>query len=455
MAGQLEFELRDAPRRIALNVTQLVRMVRETLEVNLDEYWVSGEVSNLRRAASNHLYFTLKDSRSAINVVMFSTSGRRLRFRPADGMQIIVRGRVNLYEARGTLQLYAEEIEPRGLGALQLAFDQLKQRLQTEGLFDAVRKRPLPKLPQIIGIVTATGGAALRDLMRVTLDRYPNLHLIIRPSPVQGPTAAAAIVAAIEDLNRDARAQVIIVGRGGGSLEDLWPFNEEKVARAIRASAIPVVSAVGHEIDYTIADFAADLRAPTPSAAAQMVVPIKAEVRRQLDRLAAAMLSTTRAALGGHRRHLLQLRGRLRDPKSLLRQLRQRLDDIALVMRKRLAAQAAMRRESMRELESRMRYPAALRALVAAQRRRVVLLGDRLGAVMRRTLERSRFRLGAQAQHLDAVSPLRVLDRGYAVVTNLRDGHAVADARQVEVGDELSIRVAHGRIGARATRRDS
>ena len=454
MAGQLEFGLRETPRRVALNVTQLVRVVRETLEVHLDEYWVQGEVSNLRRAASNHLYFTLKDARSAVSVVMFSSAGRRLRFRLADGMQVVVRGRVNLYEARGTLQLYAEEIEPRGLGALQLAFDQLKQRLQAEGLFDAARKRALPQLPRTIGIVTAIGGAALHDMLRIALDRYPNLHLIIRPSPVQGAAAAAGIVAAIADLNRDGRAEVIIAGRGGGSLEDLWPFNEETVARAIHASAIPVVSAVGHEIDYTIADFVADLRAPTPSAAAQMVVPIKAELRRDLDRLATTIINATRSTLDAHRRHLLQIRRRLRDPRSLLRQLRQRLDDTTIDLRRALASDATTRRAAVRELESRLRYPAAARTLVATQRHRVTQLADRLDAAMTGIVANRRLRLGAAAQRLDAVSPLRVLDRGYAVVTNRRDGRVVADASNVDAGDDLTIRVARGRIAARVTRRD-
>jgi exodeoxyribonuclease VII large subunit len=454
MAGQLEFELREPPRRVALNVTQLVRVVRETLEVQLDEYWVNGEVSNLRRAASDHLYFTLKDSRSAISVVMFSSAGRRLRFRLADGMQVVVRGRVNLYEARGTLQLYAEEIEPRGLGALQLAFDQLKQRLQAEGLFDAAHKRALPRLPRTIGIVTALGGAALRDILRVMLDRYPNLHLLIRPAPVQGPSAAGAIVAAIDDLNRDGRAEIIIASRGGGSLEDLWPFNEEIVARAIRRSTIPVVSAVGHEIDYTIADFAADLRAPTPSAAAQMVVPIKAEMRRYLDRIAATIVSATRATIDGDRRHLAQLRARLRDPRFLLRQMRQRLDDTAMELRRALATQVATRRAEVRDRESRLHYPAAARAIVAAERRRVALLSDRLQAAMRAAAAARRLHLSGAAQRLDAVSPLRVLDRGYAVVSRADDHAVVTDAQQVAVGDELAIRVARGRIRARTTARE-
>src|ERR1700674_1485772 len=249
MAGQLELSLRGQVR--ALNVTQLVRMVRETLETHLDQCWVVGEVSNARPAASGHLYFTLKDSHSAISVVMFRSAAARLRFKVGDGMQVVVRGRVDLYEARGTLQFYAEEMEPRGLGALQLAFEQLKQRLGKEGLFDSARKRALPVLPRTVGIVTALGGAGLRDMLRILLERYPGIHVIVRPALVQGAAAAAEIAQAIDELNAHGRAEVIIVGRGGGSLEDLWAFNEETVARAIYRSAAPIVSAVGHEIDYT------------------------------------------------------------------------------------------------------------------------------------------------------------------------------------------------------------
>jgi len=294
MGEQAQLPLQKRPsRRAALTVTQLVRTVRETLELTLDEFWVTGEVSNARGAPSGHLYFTLKDERSAVNCVMFSSAYRRLRFKLADGMEVIVRGRVNVYEARGAMQFYAEEMEPRGLGALQLAFEQLKQRLEADGLFDPSRKHPLPFLPRTIGIVTALRAAAIRDILTVILARFPNLHLIIRPARVQGPGAAADIADAIEDLNRDGRAEVIIVGRGGGSLEDLWAFNEEIVARAIHRSAIPIVSAVGHEIDYTIADFTADVRAPTPTAAAQMVVPAMRELSQRLAETEATLKGAT------------------------------------------------------------------------------------------------------------------------------------------------------------------
>jgi exodeoxyribonuclease VII large subunit len=454
MAGQLEFGLNAARQRVALTVSQLVRVVRETLEAHIGDYWVVGEVSNLRLAPSNHLYFTLKDARSAINAVMFSSAVRRMRFRVADGMRVVVRGRVNLYEARGALQLYVEELEPRGLGALQLAFEQLRERLKQEGLFDQVLKRPLPMLPRTIGIVTALGGAALRDLLRVLLDRFPNLHVIVRPSPVQGAAAAATIAAAIDDLNRDGRAEVIIAGRGGGSLEDLWPFNEEIVARAIRRSTIPVVSAVGHEIDYTIADFAADLRAPTPTAAAQLVVPMKAELRQRIASLDAMLAGATRDQTAGQRRQVAHLAARLRDPRFLIRQARQHLDDDTVAVAKAIATRVALDRRRLHQLALRLRNPAIWRTTGAGRRARVASLRERLITAISTRLVAARTRLAANAQRLDAVSPLRVLDRGYAVVTDQRTGLVVADAGLVAPGDELRIRLARGRLRARVTSRE-
>jgi len=496
MAGQLEFKLAAAPRRVALSVTDLVRMVRETLELHLDEYWVVGEISNARVAPSNHLYFTLKDARSAINAVMFNSAYRRLRFRVNDGTEVIVRGRVNLYEARGNLQFYAEEMEPRGLGALQLAYEQLKDRLGREGLFDPAHKRALPMLPRTVGIVTALGGAALRDMLRILLDRYPNLRVLIRPTLVQGAGAAGEIARAIDDLNFDGRAEVIIAGRGGGSLEDLWAFNEEVVARAIYRSRVPVVSAVGHEIDYTIADFVADARAPTPTAAAQMVMPDKAELRRRLDEIAAAMADGMESVLAGHRRQLAHLEVRLRDPRNLIRQARQRLDETTDQLSRAINSRIGDRRGRVRELVASLKGPAPLareqrlilsrlalrlgqaiaartnplrlllerhggrlaeanlRALIAARRARLETARERLIAAVNATIQRQRVHLSTSAQRLDAVSPLRVLERGYAVAVNLRDGRAVVDANEVEVGDDLDIRLHRGRLQARTTARE-
>jgi exodeoxyribonuclease VII large subunit len=300
MAGQLNLSLRGH-RSGLITVSDLVRMVRDTLDANLGEGWVVGEVSNARLAPSNHFYFTLKDSRSAINVVMFKSAFQRMRFKVVDGMEVIVRGRVQVFEQRGTLQLYAEEMEPRGVGALQVAFEQLKRRLEAEGLFDRARKRAMPYLPRRIGIVTAHGGAGLRDMLRILFDRFPSVQVIFRPARVQGDGSAQEIADAIADLNRDGRAEVLIVGRGGGSLEDLWAFNEEVVARAIFRSLIPVISAVGHEVDYTIADFVADLRAPTPTAAAQIVVPSLVELKERVESLSASLASVMERELSGRR----------------------------------------------------------------------------------------------------------------------------------------------------------
>jgi exodeoxyribonuclease VII large subunit len=314
MGGQLDLSLRGH-RAGLITVTDLVRRVRDALDATLSEGWVVGEISNARLAPSNHLYFTLKDSRSAINAVMFRTAFNRLRFKVVDGMEVIVRGRVQVYEQRGSLQLYAEEMEPRGVGALQVAFDQLKRRLEAEGLFDRARKRPMPFLPRRIGIVTALGGAGLRDMLRILFDRFPSAHVIFRPAKVQGDGSAFEIAEAIADLNRDGRAEVMIVGRGGGSLEDLWAFNEELVARAIFRSAIPVISAVGHEVDYTIADFVADLRAPTPTAAAQMVVPSLDELKERVELLDAALASVMARDLSSRRESVDDLAERIRHPR--------------------------------------------------------------------------------------------------------------------------------------------
>ncbi|HTW89055.1 MAG TPA: exodeoxyribonuclease VII large subunit [Candidatus Binataceae bacterium] len=472
MDGQLEFTLKTR-RPGALSVTQLVRSVRETLELNLDECWVVGEASNARPAASGHFYFTLKDAHSAINVVMFRAAFRRVRFAVEDGMKIVVRGRVSLFEARGTLQFYAEEIEPRGLGALQLAFEQLKARLQKEGLFDIARKRPLPFLPRTIGIVTALRGAGLRDMLTVIQARFAQVHVIIRAAPVQGAGAASAIAAAIADLNRDRRAEVIILGRGGGSLEDLWAFNEERVARAIYQSEIPVISAVGHEIDYTIADFVADCRAPTPTAAAQMVVPIRTELELRIGEIGSALNSAMRSGLAAEHRNLRHLGARLRDPRALVRQAGARLDEAGGELEQALALRLGAARNRVSELRGRLRGPIPL---MREYRRMTARLGLHLaksgGAWTERTaanVERLATRLsdgthamlGADrrrvvelAARLDALSPLRCLERGYAAVINRRDGRLVTDAAAVEVGDELELRLRRGRLRARTTYRE-
>ena len=487
--GELDFGGRARTVK-ALSVTALVRLVRDTLDLNLDECWVVGEVSNVRLAPSGHLYLTLKDARSSIPVVMFRSALVRQRMRVDDGQQVLMRGRVSLYEARGTLQFYAEEIQPRGLGALQLAFEQLKQRLAAEGLFEAARKRPIPFLPRSVGIVTALGGAALRDMLKIMLGRNSNVHVLIRPAKVQGTGAAADVAQALADLNSDARCEVIIIGRGGGSLEDLWAFNEEIVARAIRRSAIPVISAVGHEIDYTIADFAADLRAPTPTAAGHLAMPSKLELKQRVDETAATLVGAMRGVAAAHRKELGQLARGVRNPVAQLRQNRQRVDECAAALHAAMGRATDSRRRQLAHLAQRMRAPlhlareirdrAARAALHLARTLTAMLQGRRVqtarlavhlgGAPLRQRAGSYRRELGSHQEHLiggmrhavetrrnqlaqlagllDSLSPLKVLERGYAVAINTRDGRVVTDAGAVEIGDELEVRVQRGRIQA-------
>src|SRR5215217_2779636 len=284
-----------APQRRVFSVTELTVRVRDLLEAEFFEVWVEGELSNCRVWNTGHLYFTLKDGSSQVRAVIFRSALRYLKFKPADGLRVVARGRVSVYEPKGEYQLVCEHLEPHGLGAQQLAFDQLKTRLQEEGLFDAARKRPLPALPRKIGIVTSLEGAAIRDIIKVLQRRYPNAHLVIRPARVQGEDAAIELAQALRQIARVPGVDVVIVGRGGGSIEDLWAFNEEIVARAIARVPVPVISAVGHETDVTIADFVADVRAPTPSAAAELVVSAKNEFCGRIDRLHDRLTATARA----------------------------------------------------------------------------------------------------------------------------------------------------------------
>jgi exodeoxyribonuclease VII large subunit len=449
MAGQLDLSLRGR-RPGLITVSDLVRRVRDALDASLPDCWVVGEISNARLAPSNHFYFTLKDKRSAINVVMFKTAFNRMRFKVADGMEVIVRGRVQVFEQRGALQFYADEMEPRGVGALQIAFEQLKRRLEAEGLFDKARKRPIPFLPRRIGIVTARGGAGLRDMLRILFERFPTMHVIFRPARVQGDGSANEIAQAIYDLNRDGRAEVLIVGRGGGSLEDLWAFNEEVVARAIHRSAIPVISAVGHEVDYTIADFVADLRAPTPTAAAQMVVPSLDELKERVMSLAASLVSVTAREVSDRREAVDGLAERIRHPDGILAEARERVAELETGLAYAVTATIADRRRTVGELRVRLRGPDTM---LRQMRQATARLDNNLirGAAL--ALEARRRQLGALAGRLDALSPLKVLDRGYAVVIDKSNARAVLDAATVNVGDDLDIRLAKGRLTARATGR--
>ncbi len=395
---EADLPLFAAAARKFLTVSELNERIKGTLEARLDSVWVQGEISNFRVPPSGHCYFTLKDDRSQIGAVLFRRQGMALRFTPENGMAVLCLGKVSIYSARGDLQLYVEDMEPQGQGALYLAFEQLKKKLAAEGLFAPERKKPLPFLPAAIGIVSSDRGAALHDMLRIIRDRYADRRVVIRPVKVQGEGAAGEIAAGIADLNRFGAVDVIIVGRGGGSLEDLWAFNEEIVARAIAASKIPVVSAVGHEIDFTIADFAADLRAPTPTAAAELILPRQRDLREQLQSLELRLFREMASIVDAARQNLQAWVKRLADPGRKLRESQQQLDDLALELVKRL-------RERVRQ---------------------------------------SRNRLAELAGRLGALSPLAVLERGYAIAHKLPEERLVKSAASLQSGDLIRVTFAEG-----------
>jgi exodeoxyribonuclease VII large subunit len=415
--------------RAVLTVSQLTEQLRSVVEERFPAVWVEGEISNFKIYGSGHAYFTLKDEGAQIRAVLFRNRTRRLRFEPADGQHVLAFGSLEVYAQRGEYQLVVELLEPRGLGALQLAFEQRKARLSAEGLFEGARKRPLPRFPRKIGIATSPSGAALRDMLRVLGRRFAGLHIVIAPCRVQGEGAAAEIAQAIADLNGLGDVDVIIVGRGGGSLEDLWAFNEEAVARAIAGSKVPVISAVGHEVDFTIADFVADLRAPTPSAAAEVVVR---EKRAVADALVDVRLRLVRAVVRP-----------LRDLERRVDHMRARLDRAADGVRRRAGYRVDL-------LTARLRA-ASPYARLNTGRHRLERLETRLHGAMTRRLVGHRHRFTAAAGRLGSLSPLAVLGRGYSL-TRTPDGRIVRAARQVAPGDPLSVLLHEGQLDCRVER---
>jgi exodeoxyribonuclease VII large subunit len=440
----------------ALSVRELTDRIQGVLETDFNDVWVEGEVSNLRIADSGHWYFSLKDEHAQVKAVVWKTAARLIRFRPRDGMRVLARGSVRVYAPRGEYQVSVELVEPLGKGSLQQAFEDLKERLGREGLFAAARKRPLPMLPRRIGIVTSPTGAVVQDILRVLSSRYATLEILIYPARVQGPDAAGEIAQGIRALNRLQGIDVILLARGGGSLEDLWPFNDECVARALVASRIPTISAVGHETDFTISDFVADLRAPTPSAAAERVVQAKAELGSRIagleERLDASLrlrLARVRArveAVTSHRVFEAE-RGRIRTRA-------QRVDD--LVHR----SGAALRRGAERGRERYARAAALLAGLrwerqVEARRERLLAREERLLELLRSRLERERNAVAGSVGRLETLSPLAVLSRGYALVWDAARGRLVRSAGEVQPGDRLRVRVSDGDLHARVTPRES
>jgi len=409
---------------------------------------VEGEVVGLKRSGPGHLYFCLKDNEAQLDCVMFSREAQRLRFRVDEGMAVRCRGRLTIYEGRGKFQMSISELEPTGAGALALAFEQLKKKLQAEGLFDQQRKRPLPFLPRRLGVVSSSSGAVLHDIIRVAHRRFP-IPILLAPTPVQGEGASLAIAAALRRLAAVPDVDVIILARGGGSLEDLWAFNEETVARAIVASRVPVISAVGHETDFTIADFAADVRAPTPSAAAEMAVPVAADLSAELALLCRRATRGAGAELRNARLTLERARARLGDPRRLIDTRRQRLDDLAERALDRLRRRLTGRHADLRAAEMRLNR-AHPRRRIDGQRALLVGLRQALEASILRATDRRQRVLEACAAKLGALSPLKVLDRGFSLTQDAQ-GHLVTRADQVQTGDNVTVRLREGTIDAAVT----
>lgn len=435
------------PDKTILTVTRLTALIRGVLEENFEHVWVQGEVSNLSLPSSGHLYFTLKDSGAQLRCVMFKGGARNLRFRPTDGMALIARGRVTVYDQRGEYQLLCEYMEPAGLGALQAAYNQLKERLTREGMFDESRKRPLPPLPRTVGVVTSASGAAIHDIINVIRRRFASISVLLYPVRVQGEGAAQEIAAAIEDMNRRTDADVLIVGRGGGSLEDLWAFNEECVARAVQRSRIPVISAVGHETDFTICDFAADLRAPTPSAAAEIVSASAEELRNRIDSLSHRMRLALQTALRSRRSRIDALRRSLHDPGTLLGHLSQRVDDLEGRLRQALVNSVIRRREAWRRLDQSLTYHSPLHRADQA-RRQVIQLSERAERRIVGLLDDYRLRFSESAARLGVLSPLATLARGYAIASDER-GTVLKNAGDLHTGDRLTVRLQRGAADCR------
>jgi len=429
-------------------VSQLTAEIKTILERNFEHLWVEGEISNLRLPGSGHLYFTLKDESAQMRAVMFRLQNRLLKFHPEDGLQVICYGRLTVYEPRGEYQIVLDHMEPRGLGALQLAFEQLKERLAKEGLFDPDHKKPLPHLPQRIGIVTSPTGAAIRDILQIIDRRFANVHILLYPVRVQGAGAAQEIAQAIDELNRWPGIDVMIVGRGGGSLEDLWAFNEEAVARAIFRSQIPVISAVGHEVDFTIADFVADLRAPTPSAAAELVVRNKVELVQSLESLGRRLHHAGRTAVENRQERLSSLAHRLVDPRRRLSDVRLRLDDLCVRL-------ANSMRQSLSRKEDRLKsradglmllYPGRR---VAEHARRVAQLSRQMAMAQRTQLRLLRQKTEGCLGKLQTLSPLAVLERGYSIARVLPSKEVIRRAADLKVAGRVNVKVHRGEFIAR------
>lgn len=460
MSEPLFNSLFDESERRPLTVTELTGKIRNALEARFADVWVEGEISNFKTHSSGHWYFTIKDQGAQLRAKCFRSTNVRIRFRPTDGLHVRARGRLSIYEARGDYELIVETLDPVGAGALQIAFEQLRDRLRAEGLFAEALKRPLPMFPRRVGIVTSPTGAAIRDILNVISRRTRTVHVLFSPARVQGDGAGSEIARAIQLLNmhhrraqlegrKSEQVDVLIVGRGGGSTEDLWAFNQEEVARAIRASTIPVISAVGHETDFTIADFVADLRAATPSAAAELVAARE-------DQICSALADLERNLLRSMKIKIVTARTRVQEHA-----LSQVFDEVRSQMRTaRISANSATHSlqlamtQKMRRADGQIHAaalklaPARLQGRLTNLKQRFESVHNSLCSIMYSQLEDARSRLGLSAKSLDALSPLAVLERGYAIAQD-QAGRLVRDARTLSVGDTLSVKLSKGRVKTR------
>lgn len=427
-----------------LTVSRLTGLLKDLLEDNFGHVWIEGEVSNLSTPASGHFYFTLKDSGAMLRCVMFRGSAKALKFRLEEGMSLIVRGRLSVYDQRGEYQLVVEYAEPKGVGALQAAFMQLKERLAAEGLFDNAHKRPVPRIPQRIGVITSASGAVLHDILTVLGRRNSGVSLLIHPVKVQGEGAAAEIAAAIDTFNRLYGVDVLIVGRGGGSLEDLWAFNEEIVARAVYHSKIPVISAVGHETDWSICDFVADLRAATPSAAAELVCIGREELLQQLNSLSHRLHQAIAGQLHTRKLNLTGFQRALHDPTRLVGHILQRVDDLTDRLDRALQNKIDRRKAQLVQFEQQLTssHPGFR---ISSLRQKLMLLSEQAERRITQQLHSHARGQGEATARLEGLSPLHTLARGYSVVTRLVNGHVIRSFAEVTVGDTLDLRLHQGR----------
>ena len=442
----MDFDDSPAP----LTVSQLNREAKQLLESGIGRVWIEGEVSNLARPASGHVYFRLKDSRAQVAAAWFRQRQRGPTIGLKNGDQVLACGQVSIYEARGDFQLIVERVEPAGEGILKRQYEKLRNKLAEEGLFDESRKRPLPRLPSRVGVVSSPSGAAIRDILTVMARRFPSVPVIVYPSAVQGEAAAPELIAAIEAANRRGECDVLIVGRGGGSLEDLWGFNDEALARCIAASDIPIVSAVGHEVDFTIADFVADVRAPTPSGAAEIVVPDRREWIQRLDADTRRLTRSQQRLLENREQTLDHLQRRLlaANPARRLEQQRAQLREVSGRLSARVREVPMRRRQQWSTLDARLRQQSpALRLQASSSALRILF--TRLRQSTNKVLADRQHRLALSARAFHSVSPLATLQRGYAIVLDEKTGKALTDASSVDPGDRIEARLAKGRLTAR------